>query len=677
MPSGLRILGVTMSAFLLLTGIPANLAAVDFAAAKSYPVGASPAAVAVGDFNGDGKPDIAVANTGSSNVSILLGNGDGTFQPAMNFNAGDSPRVIAVGDFNGDGKLDLAAFRPGVTGSAGSVSILLGNGDGTFQAPKTLALSESASAMVVADFNLDRKSDVAVYDSAVNNGPATLNIYLGNGDGAFQPAKQTALPSNAGGFSVADFNGDSKPDVAAVMSSGILILLGNGDGTFSQGLTVTVTYADVPPNSVVYDSAVPADLNHDDRVDLLISSHGFARCGFGCSVTESHISLFLGNGNGSFQGEKIAASGTATGNALHDFKVDRPFVGDFNGDGQMDLAYRVTPALAAFYSPYLRIQLGNGDGTFSSPLSSGLQSVAPFVGSIAAAHDLTADHLTDLIALGTTNDIEVLLNTSLGKQLSVALAGSGSGFVTSQDGSINCTKSGSNSGGNCSSLYLPGTSVSLTAAPAAASVFGGWSGACSGADPGVCSVILNSDQAVTATFNLHPPDFTVTPASTTFTTQTGAQVTDALILTGQYGFSAPVTLTCAVTGPAPLAACSVSPSPVTLGSTPGNSTLTMTAPATLAAVAVPLNEGGRAAYAGVLPFSALLLGAFGLASPILRKRRRVLLLLAGSVIVLSAAFVGCGGGGTPPPPMPKTYMVTVSATSGTLQHSTTVTLVVQ
>ena len=672
MRSSLRRLAVTMSLFLLL--IPANLAAVDFAAAKSYPVGTSPAAVAVGDFNGDGKPDIAVANTGSSNVSILIGNGDGTFQPAVNFNAGNSPTMIALGDFNGDGKLDLAAFQHGVTGVAGSVSILLGNGDGTFQAPKTLALSVSASAMAVADFNLDRKSDLAVYDFAVNNGPATLNIYLGNGDGTFQPAKQTALPSNAGGFAAADFNGDSKPDVA-VVAGGILILLGNGDGTFSQGVTVTVTYADVSANSVDYDSAVPADLNQDGKVDLLVGSHGFASCGFHCSVTESHISVFLGNGDGSFQAEQIAASGLAQG-TYRDFKVDRPFVGDFNGDGQLDLAYRATPAFAGF-SPYLRIQLGNGDGTFSSPVSSGLQTVTPFVDSIAAAHDLTADHLTDLIALGTTNEIEVLLNTSLGKQLSVALAGSGSGSVTSQDGSIDCTKSGSNSGGNCSALYLLGTSVSLTAAPPAASVFGGWSGACSGADPNVCSVILNSDQAVTATFNLHPPDFTVTPASTTFTTQTGAQVTDALTLTGQYGFSAPVTLTCAVSGPAPLAACNVSPSPVTLGSN-GSSTLTMTAPATLAMLALPPNERSQTtAYAGGLPFTALLLGALGLGSGMLKKRRRDLWVLGSSVIVLSAALAGCGGGGTPPPPMPKTYMITVNASSGTLQHSTTVTLVVQ
>src|SRR4029077_1641654 len=170
MRSNLRILGMTISLSLLMMGNPSHLAGVDFAPATSYPVGTSPAAVAVGDFNGDGKPDIAVANTGSSNVSILLGNGDGTFQSAVEFNAGNSPSTVAVGAFNGDGKLDLAVFQRGSNGAPGSVSILLGNGDGTFQTPKTLALTSTASAMAVADFNLDNKSDLAVsdFDPSIN-----------------------------------------------------------------------------------------------------------------------------------------------------------------------------------------------------------------------------------------------------------------------------------------------------------------------------------------------------------------------------------------------------------------------------------------------------------------------------------------------------------------------------
>ena len=320
-------LGVAAALFLLL-GNPANLAAVDFAAARSYPVGTSPAGFVVGDFNGDGKPDIAVANTGSSNVSILLGNDDGTFQPAMNFSTGNSPTVIALGDFNRDGKLDLAVFQPAGNGVAGSVSVLLGNGDGTFQAPRTLALSQSAFFMDVADFNLDNKLDLAVSDSDsagairlnifLGNGDGTfqaakqttlpsgglffadfngdgkpdiaventssknLSILLGNGDGTFQAAKQTALPSSTVGLAAADFNGDSKADVAVATAAGIMILLGNGDGTFSQGVTRA--------SSLPAEGVFTADVNHDGKLDLVVTSSRTDSCGTSCSVIFTSIS---------------------------------------------------------------------------------------------------------------------------------------------------------------------------------------------------------------------------------------------------------------------------------------------------------------------------------------------------------------------------------------------------
>jgi uncharacterized repeat protein (TIGR01451 family) len=870
---------VTRFAALILfatLGKPAYLAAVDFATAKSYPVGTSPAGIAVADFNGDSKLDIAVANTGSSNVSILLGNGDGTFQPAVNFSAGNNPSAIAVGDFNGDGKLDLAVLQRGANGVAGSVSILLGNGDGTFQAPKTMTLSPSAYSLAVADFNLDKKSDLAVCDFT------SLGIFIGNGDGTFQPVKQTTLSSGCFGFVTADFNSDSKPDVALVTRVGIQILLGNGDGTFSQGGTVTVTKVS-PQYSLEYESVVAIDLNRDAKVDLIVSTIQIVSCGPipPCSLIYTKISAFLGNGDGSFQAEQIVASATAPGNHGLGSEISHPFVGDFNGDGKLDLAYRNIPAPRSL-SPSLQIRLGNGDGSFGSPISSGLENVNPFAGSITVAQDLNADKLTDLIAIGTANDIDVLLNTSpasgadlvlhssgaspqpvgigrsltytaqagnqgpqdatgvkftdtlpnnvsfvsasisqgncvqsngivscnvgslaspfdftanivviattagtgtntmnvtanetdpipannsatqtttvvplfkltvtgagngsgtvtlpddvngpvncastcsatylsgtmftvvetadansvfagwsgactgtgactltidanksltanfaLGEKLSVALAGSGSGSVTSKDGGINCA----NGGGTCTSLYLPGTSVSLTAAPAGTSAFGGWSGACTGSDPNVCSVTMNSVQSVTVTFNSQAPDFNLTPASAALTTQTGAQVTDTLTLSGQNGFSGPVTLTCAVTGPSPLPTCGVSPSPVTVGPSGGTAKLTMTAPTTLGAFALPLKQGSHnAVYALVLPIPGLLLGGMGLASLNFKKRRRALLVLGGSgVILLFAIFAGCGGGTTH---TPQNFAVTVTAAnaSGSIHHSTTVTLTVQ
>src|SRR5215469_7350876 len=151
-------------ALLVFLRAPVTLADVKLAAPTSYPVGTSPAAIVLGDFNGDGKIDIAVANSGSGDVSILLGNGDGTFHPAVNYSAGHNPSMIAVGDFNGDGKLDLAVECDFDAAAGASVSILLGNGDGTFQAPKTLSLTAGLAWMAVADFDGDKKSDLAVCD---------------------------------------------------------------------------------------------------------------------------------------------------------------------------------------------------------------------------------------------------------------------------------------------------------------------------------------------------------------------------------------------------------------------------------------------------------------------------------------------------------------------------------
>ena len=758
---------------LALLSIPATVAAIDFAAPKSYPVGMTPAAIAVGDFNGDGKIDIAVANTGSGNVSVLLGNGDGTFQPASSFSAGNSPSAIAVGDFNGDGKLDLAVFQPGSNGVAGSISILLGNGDGTFQAPKTLTLSVSASIMAVADFDADKKSDLAVCDSA------NLGIFIGNGDGTFQAAKNTIL-SGCFGLIAADFNGDSKPDLAAITSPAagrIRILLGNGDGTFSLGGLIVDPGVEMP--------LVAADFNHDGKVDLIASASQS-----GCSSapppcqTSREITVFLGIGDGTFQNGQIVTSLSffgPRGPALSD-----PLVGDFNGDGKVDLAYLTSSGTTLV----TRILLGKGDGSFSPPVLDVALSSQKSV-----AQDLNGDKLADLIAIGAANNIEVLLNTSptsgadlgllsptvsagpyavgtnvtfaanvlnqgpkdatgvtftdtlptdlnfvsataapgscvqahgivncsigalasasesnisivvtptavgtvsntmnvTGNEpdlvptnntatqtinvvplvtLTVTDAGKGSGTVASNPGDINC-------GSTCSGNFAQGTSVALGANAATGSVFTGWSGACTGSDPSNCSVTMNAAQSVTATFAL-APDFTLTPASSALTLKTGAQATDALTLTGQNGFSGQVNLSCAVSGPAPLATCGVSPSSQTFGASPGSSTLTITAPTSLSASARRLNMGSQLrAVAAIMPMAGLLLGGIGSASRGSRKRRVVLAVLNGSLFVLFTMLAGCGGGSPPPQPQNYTVTVTAASSSGSIQHSTPVSVTVE
>ncbi|MGC2497803.1 MAG: VCBS repeat-containing protein, partial [Acidobacteriaceae bacterium] len=181
----------------------------------SYSVGDQPLGIAYGDFNGDGKLDLAVTNSVSGTVSILLGNGDGTFQTQSVYDAGTYPRDIVAGDFNGDGKLDLAVstWGPGpMTGhwSGGPMYVLLGNGDGTFQAPVVVnSQLNQSKGLVVADFNGDGKLDLAVS----NPTEATISILLGNEDGTFQAPQTYAVGSEPEGITVGDFNNDGNLDL--------------------------------------------------------------------------------------------------------------------------------------------------------------------------------------------------------------------------------------------------------------------------------------------------------------------------------------------------------------------------------------------------------------------------------------------------------------------------------
>jgi DNA-binding CsgD family transcriptional regulator len=141
-----------------------------------------PNPVAVGDFNGDGKPDLAVANRTAMEISILLGNGDGTFQPPVSYPTKGAPNSIAVGDFNGDGHLDLAVVHANFT----EISIMLGNGNGTFQDPTNHGTGLPHLAIAAGDFNGDGKPDLAVVDTITNK----VYVLLGHGNGTFQAAAE-------------------------------------------------------------------------------------------------------------------------------------------------------------------------------------------------------------------------------------------------------------------------------------------------------------------------------------------------------------------------------------------------------------------------------------------------------------------------------------------------------
>src|SRR6266699_270096 len=254
-----------------------------------------PSGVAVGDFNGDGKLDLAVSNYGDNSLSVLLGNGDGTFQAPHTTPVGTNPAQVAVGDFNGDGKLDVAVSSVG----SNTVSVLLGNGDGTFLPPLITPVGANPWYFAVGDFNGDGKLDLAVADYGCpldcNSSPSnTVTVLLGLGNGTFQPAPSLTVGNGPAGVAVGDFNGDGRQDlaVANVNDNTLSVLLGNGDGTFQA----PHTFAD-PGMTHPYFVAV-SDFNRDGKQDLVVTNHLFAT-----------VSVLLGNGDGTFQ-------------AAQDFAVD-------------------------------------------------------------------------------------------------------------------------------------------------------------------------------------------------------------------------------------------------------------------------------------------------------------------------------------------------------------------
>ena len=358
----------------------------------TYAVGTSPDALVAGDFNGDGHLDLAVVNSngisssaGPGSVSVLLGNGDGTFQPQVTYAVGTSPYALVAGDFNGDGHIDLAVVNSnGISSSAGpgSVSVLLGNGDGTFQPQVTYAVGTSPDALVAGDFNGDGHLDLAVVNSngiSSSAGPGSVSVLLGNGDGTFQPQVTYAVGTSPYALVAGDFNGDGHIDLAVANenSNDVSILLGNGDGTFQP----QVTYAVGP-----YPSAIAAgDFNGDGRTDLAVSN------GIG-----NTISVLLGNGDGMFQSQVTTT-----------VAADVIVAGDFNGDGRLDLAVAETD------NDGVSVLLGNGDGTFQ-PLSQTQNPVGAGPGAIVGG-DFTGNGRTDLAVTDAESDeISILLNNGDG-----------------------------------------------------------------------------------------------------------------------------------------------------------------------------------------------------------------------------------------------------------------------
>ncbi len=307
--------------------------------------------VAIGDVNGNGIPDLVVANwcqslnqngdcTGDGEVSVLLGNGDGTFQPAVTYDSGGFYATsVAIGDLNGDGKLDLAVTNAGENGgNIGSVSVLLGNGDGTFQSAVSYSTVGFVALWVaIGDLNGDGIPDLVVANFCRSHSCGDYNgeagVLLGNGDGTFQPVVLYNLNGEYSySVAVGDLRGDGILDLAvasryndeegASLHNAVDVLLGNGDGTFQSPVSYLLPGAG-------YDSVAIGDMNGDGIPDLVVvegCQHLSDRSG--CTGT-GKVSVLLGNGDGTFQTPVEYGSGGFEGSSVA--------IKDANGDGRPDL----------------------------------------------------------------------------------------------------------------------------------------------------------------------------------------------------------------------------------------------------------------------------------------------------------------------------------------------------
>jgi hypothetical protein len=353
-----------------------------FSPATMYAAGTIPDAVLTADFNGDGRLDLAVANYGSSNVSVLLGNGNGTFQPAVNSPTGTWPVSLAVGDFDADGRLDLATANS----ASGDVSVLRGNGNGTFGAPTNLHLGGCPKSVAVGDFNADGKLDLGVtLDVAYGDEygitfASNATVLLGNGDGTF--AAPYAAPLGYGLHTpgaVADFNADGNLDLAAASADywSVDVVFGDGRGAFGDPVAVWVGSA---PYSVT-----AGDVNADGRVDLVTASAG------------NNVGVLLGTGLGSFG----AAQNYPIGGSPYNANPYSVALVDFNGDGKVDVV------TANEISGTVSVLLGAGNGSFGTAQHFAVGSEPQSL----AVGDFNGDLFPDVaVANERSDDVSVLIN---------------------------------------------------------------------------------------------------------------------------------------------------------------------------------------------------------------------------------------------------------------------------
>jgi hypothetical protein len=388
--------------------------------------GAGAYGVATGDFNGDGKLDVVLENYSAGTLSVLLGNGDGTFQPQVTYAVGTDPERVLVADFNGDGIPDIVVANTG----SNTLGILLGNGDGTFKPQVTYAAS-SPVGLGVMDLNHDGIADLIASNYYSN----TVSVLLGNGDGTFQSAVTYATGSTPQTLAEGDFNGDGNVDLAVgnLNNNTVGIFLGKGDGTFQAQVTYPVGSQ---PQGVQV-----GDFNGDGLEDLAVSNSG-----------DGTVGILLGKGDGSFQ-PQVAYPVGATPVGL--------VIADFNGDGKQDISVGNTAQSSLSQS----ILLGNGDGTFQPQLTFPTGNF-PYG---AAAGDFNGDGFPDL-AISNFNDATA---TILLSQVTQTAAASLTGVALGQPAgthNVSASYPGGATFGPSQSSSIPLLSNTLAASAAALTI---------------------------------------------------------------------------------------------------------------------------------------------------------------------------------------------------------------
>jgi hypothetical protein len=614
------------------------------------PTDATPAHTVVTDFNGDGIPDLATANASFSNgtVSVLLGKGDGAFGAATTYSVGIFATTLIAGDFNNDGVLDIAVANENASTdeSDGSVTILLGNGDGTFQKGINTAISGSPASLAVADFNRDGVLDIATlqYD------PATISVAFGNGDGTFQPA--TIIPLNASSSSpyqiiAADVNGDGASDLLETNSTdnSVLVFLNSGDGTMSLASTISTGN----PEAIAV-----ADLNGDGKLDLVAANYGYQT-----------VSVALGNGDGTFQTpvaynlDGLAASVAVT---------------DMDADGKPDV-------VVGYFYPNIGVGVlkGNGDGTLSAVTDYATGQGHGYGVTLA---DLNGDGTPDLISTdinsndSTLQNIAVLLNATKATAVfkNVAVAGpasqteqihgvySGDGhYLASSSAGIYVNGSGVQTKPQI--LWTPaspwGANVALGVNVLNAKIDGNIAGAftyTAQLPDGSVAVVTTASTLTAGTYTItaafvpvdttnyaatsttrtvivQAADFAITTNTAALTITAGGTSTATVTLPVLYGFTGTVTLSG--------------------GSLPGGFTITAS-PATITAggsstITIHTTGLGNGTTASTSPAVSLgqtgLLAVCLLIAPFAWRRRKIFVPMVVIALVTVSSMIGCGGTG--------------------------------